>query len=227
MLNFRMKRMFALFMTVGCLAGCYDPKTHEEETYLVQVGETTLTTHDYRKALEIHKTAYDYGDAFKDPAVVREAKLQILKEMIERMTLLERARELGLQVDKTELEAAVQEVQKGYPEGAFEEVLLESAVSFESWKKELSDRLLLEKVIQRDLAEGILISEEAVQAYIDTHHIKIDPPSDARRAEVDQEVRDHLRREKVETAYPVWVEKLQKKYTIEINESDWQEIVGP
>ena len=227
MLNFRMKRIFALCMTVGCLAGCYEPKVQEEETYLVQVGETTLTTHDYRKALEIHKTAYDYEDVSQDPAVVRETRLQILKEMVERMTLLERARELGLQVDRAELDAAIQQIQKGYPEGAFEEVLLESAVSFESWKKELSDRLLLEKVIQRDLAEGILISEEAVQAYIDTHHIRIDPPSEVRRAEVHREVRDHLRREKVETAYPVWVEKLQKKYTIEINESDWQKIVGP
>lgn len=226
MLNFRMKRLFSLFMTIGCLVGCYDPEVQEEETYLVQVGETTLTTHDYRKALEIHKTAYDYEDVSEDPTVVREAKLQILKEMIERMTLLERARELGLQVDKAELEAAVQEAQKGYPEGAFEEVLLESAISFESWQKELADRLLLEKVIQRDLAEGILISDEAVQTYIDTHHIKVEPPSEARRAEVDQEVRDHLHREKVETAYPVWVEKLQKKYTIEINESDWQKIVG-
>jgi len=227
MLNFRMKRMFVLFMTVGCLVGCYEPKIQEEETYLVQVGETTLTTHDYRKALEIHKTAYDYEDLSENPRVVREAKLQILKEMIERMTLLERARELGLQVDRAELDAAIQEIQKGYPEGAFEEVLLESAISLESWEKELSARLLLEEVIQRDLAEGILTSEDEVEAYIETHHIKIEPPTETRRAEVNQEVRDHLRREKVETAYPVWVEKLQKKYTIQINESDWQEIVGP
>lgn len=214
-----------LCLAIGCLSGCYKPEIEEKESHLIRVGETVMNIHDFNKALEIHKTAYDYEDVTEDPKVIKEAKLQILKEMIERMTLLERARELGLRVEKKELDSAVREIQKGYPEEEFEKALLESAISLESWKKELADRLLMEKVIQRDLAEGIVISDDKIKTYMNVHKIKVEPPSETRRAEVNRSIRDHLRREKVEGAYQAWVDKLQKKYTIQINESDWKKIV--
>jgi hypothetical protein len=41
---------------------------------------------------------------------------------------------------------------------------------------------------------------------------------------VDERIVEDLRREKAEAAYATWIDSLRKKYLIDINVSQWQQI---
>lgn len=172
----------------------------------VRVGETRLSQTGFQKAFEIYKTAYVHEDISR-PEVLAGARRDFLKQMVERLTLLERARELGLSIPAEELEKAVAAATAGYEEGEFEETLLESAIALETWKSELRARLLMERTVEADLAARVSVTAEELEAYLQT--------PDAPQAPGEAERR--LRRRKVEAAYGPWLDRLQERYTVEIN----------
>jgi hypothetical protein len=189
-------------------AGCDFVSQPEPETPVprVRVGETRLSQTGFQKAFEIYKTAYVHEDISR-PEVLAGARRDFLKQMVERLTLLERARELELSIPDAELEAAVKAATAGYGEGEFEETLLESAIAFETWKSELRARLLMERTVETDLAARISVAAEELEAYLQT--------PDAPQAPGEAERR--LRRRKVEAAYGPWLDRLRERYTVEIN----------
>lgn len=202
--------IFFIWMAAGVmlLSGCPESATGPPEPeFLIRVGETTLSHTEFNRAFDIHKMAYDY-DRIDDPATLQEMKRQFLKQMTEQVLLRERARDMGLTISDTELNAAVRSFQAGYPEGEFEKALLESAISFENWKEGVRTRLLIEKVVQADLAEKVSVTSEEIEAAASEG---MDPDM----------VRERLRRQKAEASYAPWVENLQKIYTIEISTADW------
>ncbi len=51
------------------------------------------------------------------------------------------------------------------PEGEFEETLLESAVSYDTWENRLKIRLIIEKVIDHELKAKATISSEDISEF--------------------------------------------------------------
>ena len=65
----------------------------------------------------------------------------------------------------SEVEKAVSEIKKDYPEDVFEQMLLEYAVSYNSWEEGLKNRLLVEKVIGAELDKQVLITPGEISKY--------------------------------------------------------------
>ena len=193
-----------LAIAAGCDSG--GTSASAPERYRVRVGETGITSAAFKEVFDISKTAYAHDDLTR-PQVLEQARRAFLHQMVERLTLLERARELELRVSEAELEQAVAAARAGYPEGAFEQMLLESSISMETWKEELRVRLLMERTVEADLATRVSVSAEEVRAFLETPEAPQDP------AEAEQV----LRRKKVEDAYGLWLDELQERYTVEIN----------
>jgi len=221
----KIKRFFRILPVVSSVAGLllfsgagcdFGPKADPETpASWVRVGETGLSRTDFQRAFEIYKTAYVHEDITR-PAVLEEARRDFVKQMVERLTLLERARELGLSISDSELESAVKTATAGYAEGEFEETLLESAIAFDTWKSELRDRLLMERTVEADLAAQISVTAEELEAYLRS--------PDAPRA--PDEAKRRLRRRKVEAAYGPWLDRLRDRYAVEINMPDAEPAVG-
>jgi hypothetical protein len=89
--------------------------------------------------------------------------------MTEELVIDRRAGELGIQLDDAELEAAIQEIKKDYPEDEFEQMLLESAIPFSLWKDRLRVRLLMEKVVDRELVQPVEITTQDIEDYYSAH----------------------------------------------------------
>lgn len=202
--------------------GCHPPESAPPEEYLLRVGTGVMTVFDFKKELEIATTAYPM-DIIKDPAKFREVKFQVLNQMIERMILLERAKELQIEVSDPELETAVAGMKAGYPEGEFEKTLLESAVSYEFWKRELKVRMIMEKVVARELGDKVQISPDDIAKYHEENQGQEDSESGK---ETERTVTKQVYRQKTEDAYQSWIKGLQEKYTIDINQARWKEIAG-
>lgn len=195
--------------------------------HLIRVGNRVLTVLEFNQAFEISKTAYPHKLRF-EPDDFKNAQLHLLNQLMVEMIILERAEELGLNISDEELAKAVADIKIDYPEDTFEKTLLEFAVSYESWEAQLRKRLLMEKVVDSELKNQIVITPEDIAKYYEKNLKAQEPDMDsANKIEnINEMIIKHLRREKTEEAYTRWIKKLKQQYTIEINSVQWEKILG-
>ena len=213
-----------LFLFLGC--GEKGPDLGNE--VLIRVGDRVVTILDFNEAFEISKIALTHG-AGEQSEDLRKAQLRLLNELILEMILLERAHEIGISVTDVELEKAVAAIKSDYPSGEFEKTLLKFAVSYETWESRLKTRLIMEKVIEKELENRITITPEDIAAYYKKNFQgkKGEPESTPASGDINEIIVKQLRREKAEDSYKTWIEELKTKYEIEINREQWEKIAGP
>ena len=216
-----------IVILVGILVGCSGPDAQNEEDYLVRVGEHVVTVVDFQKAFEIAKTAYPHN-LMQKPTAYREAQMRLLNRMTEELILLQRAKDIGLEVSDEEIDQNISEIKDDYPEGEFEQTLLEYAVSYHTWRENIKNRLIMEKLIDRELKAPITITPEDIANYYDENYkgemLKSGAPPSSEQ--VDENIIEHLRHKKAEAAYRSWIEKIQQGYTIDINQAQWEKIIS-
>ena len=220
---YKVALIISSLLIVCILGGCADSGSHRDTEYLIRLGDRVVTVFDFTKAFEISKTAYPY-DIMKNPKLGKEAQLRLLNQMIEEMILLERAKELQIYISDSELEESIADIKADYPEGVFEETLLEHAVSYHSWKERLKNRLIKEKVISEELEANITITHDDISKYYKEHYRKESLQSGLE--DKSELIIKNLRRKKAEEAYTSWIKDLQTRYTIEINRTQWEKIFG-
>ncbi len=210
---------------VGLLAaGCGNRSAPPEPAVLIRVGEAEMTMTEFNRSLDIALTAYPY-EILGRPDRMRQLRMRHLEEMIERMALAQRAGELGLGVSEEELAAAADHLRAGYPEGGFEAALLESAVTYPAWLAELSARLLMEKVAQKDLVERMTATDAEIADEV--ARSRPQAAAEARLAPADRaEIIRGIRRRKAEAAYGEWIDGLRGRYSIEIDAALWAKMQG-
>lgn len=217
----------ALSILVYASVGCMNSESNPDAEQLIRVGTRVLTVLDFNQAFEIAKTAYPHNLRY-EPDDYRNAQLRLLNELTIEMIILERAAELGIAISEEEVENAVADVKKDYPEDTFEKTLLEFAISFEAWQDRLRNRLLMEKVIDQELKDQIIITSEDIAQYYESNFKSKLPDADSEmiREDINEMIIEQLRREKMEQAYQTWINKLKQQYPIEINSIQWERITG-
>ena len=216
---------------MGGLAACGQKGTPAPDTPLARVGSRTITVLDFNRAFEIGKAAFPHN-AIQEPALVHKARIRLLNQMIEEAMLLDQAQKRQIRLSEEELETALADIRKDYPEDSFEQMLLEAAISFADWKERLRTRLLIEKMIDQVLAHNIVITPEEISDYYRKH-----ADSEADRVtgtdsgpddsgQINKIIVSQLRRQKLEDAYRKWLADLNRQYTVEINKVPWQAMTG-
>ena len=209
------------------LAGCGSKDTDLGKEILIRVGDRNMTVLEFNNAFEIEKIAYDDGIR-EQPEELRNAQIRLLNELTVEMILLEEAQRIGIGVTDQELEKAVDEIKSDYPEGEFEKALLEFAVSFDSWKSRLKNRLIMDKVIEEELAGKITITPEDISEYYQKHYQGRETESDSGQSseDINEAIVKQLRRQKAEEKYNSWIEALKSQYVVEVNNELWEKITG-
>jgi parvulin-like peptidyl-prolyl isomerase len=212
---------------VFALIGCTGHDTGTGDEYLIRIGERVVTVADFNRAFEIAKTAYTHN-SLQNPEDTKDAQLRLLNQMTEELVLLQRAGELGIGVSDEELEKAVEKIKADFPDDAFEQTLLEYAVSYKSWKNGLKTRLLMEKLVQQELkGETVIQPDEVAKFYEENYNNDATQSGDTRNpAAVEEIIVKQLRRVKIENAYRSWIENLRERYTIDINRDQWNKILA-
>jgi len=216
------------FLWVGyTLAGCSDFEHKQRNEYFIKVGDRTITVADFNKAFEIAKNAYPQN-RIQRPDVNREVRLRLIQQLTEEMILLERAEELGITITDSQVEKALRDIKKDYPDNVFQEILLEYAIPYQSWKEGLKTRLLMEKVITQELGDKIEITHDDISKYYE-EHFKDDntsPDVKAVSKDINNIIIKILRKEKMEKAYASWIKKLKNKYAVKINKKELEKMIG-
>jgi len=212
------------FLLVYVFMGCVNSESNPDAEQLIRVGDRVLTVSEFKQAFEIAKTAYSYN-LRHEPDDYRSAQLRLLNELTIEMVILERATELGLNISDEELEKAVADIKKDFPEDTFEKTLLEFAVSYETWQDRLRNRLLMKKVIDHELKDQIVITSEDIAQYYEKN-VRPQAPDQLKAGDIDKMIIEQLRRDKMEQAYQTWINKLKQQYPIEISSVQWERISG-
>ena len=237
-LNFRSFRVLICLLWAGsALTGCADRKQNPQDEFLIKVGTRILTVADFNKAFEVAKAAYSYK-IIQQPEVIRNTRLRLVRQMTEEMILLERAKEIGVTVTAPEVEKALADIKGEYPDDEFQKSLIENAVPYPTWKEALKRRLLIEKVVAKDLGNQIHITPDDISTYYKAH--MDDTPGTSEKKETEHKTDDVkvpekiqrdavvkiLRQEKLEKAYIPWIETLKNKYRVEINKAQLQKLTS-
>ena len=212
-----------LLLTVCVLTSCSKPKSKDKDEYLIRVENRVVTVFDFQKAFEIAEAAIPHN-VLQDSSALKESKKRLLNQMTEEMVLLERAKELGIDIITSEFDKKITEIKSDYPDGVFEEILLEYAVSYESWKKGLKTRMLIEK----ELSAKIVITADDISRYYEKNYKASNFKSDItnKSKDLNEKIVKHLRRKKIEEIYKTWIEEIHKRFHIEINEKQWEKILS-
>ena len=209
------------------LAGCADSESKHRDEYFIRVGDSVITVLDFNRAFEIAKAFYSHSE-MQQPEAVREAQIRFVKQMTEEMILRERAKDIGIKITDEEVKKAVEDIKRDYPENVFDQILLEYAVPYQSWEKGLKTRLLMEKVVAKELGDQIVVTPDDVSKYYEAHHKNDELTPDIKKVskDINETMIKNLRRKKIEEAYKPWIKELQKKYIIEVNKAQWEKIIG-
>lgn len=213
---------FICFLWVGyTLVGCSDVEHKQKDECFIKVGNRTITVADFNKAFEIAKNAYPHN-SIQQPDVIREARLRLVQQMTEEMILLQRAEELGVTIKDSEVEKTLEELKRDYPDNVFQEILLEYAIPYRSWREGLKTRLLMEKVIAKELGDHIEITHDDISKYYEEHFKDDDTASVVKEVpeDINNIIKKILRKEKMEKTYAPWIEKLKNNYVVEINKKE-------
>lgn len=227
-MNAYMTHFFKLVVLVTflCLAACSGRDNGTGNEYLIRIGDRVVTVADFSRAFEIAKTAYPYS-SMQNPEDIKDTQLRLLNQMTEEMILLQRASELSISVSDEEVKQAVDKIKSDYPDDVFEETLLEYAVSYKSWESGLKTRLLMEKLVEHELKDEIVITaDEIASFYKELYDDDPSQPDEMQHSgDMEEIIVKQLRRKKIELAYKTWIEKLRKQYTVDINREQWDKLL--
>jgi hypothetical protein len=214
-------------LTVLFLLSCTDTALNFDDEYLIRVGERVVTVGDFNQAFEIAKSAYPHNFS-QDSVLLKEAQIRMLNQMIEELIVLQRAAELQIELTEPEVTQAIANIKADYPEGVFEQMLLEYAVSYSFWEKRLKVRLMMEKVIDREVYQKITLTPEEIAGFYkenyERNHLVSD--QDPEKTNINELIVRKLRRQKSEDAYQLWIKNLREKYTVDINQPQWKRLTG-
>ena len=216
-----------LWFLSGCTCSDNDSKIESPDEYLIQVNDRVVTVRDFNSDFEIIESLYPYN-AMQAPAILNDAKIMFLNQLIEEMVLAERAEELNINITDDDVEKVVSDIKKDYPDDEFKKNFLENAVSYIFWRNGIRKRLLMERVIEKDLGERIVIIPEDIIKYYEGYYEDKNESSDStiKPDDINKKIVRHLRRKKSEKMYAPWLDDLKKKYNIKINRAKWNQITG-
>ena len=206
--------------------GCSDSKGPVSPEVLIQINDRVVTVDAFERAVQ--DTTGDFPtDMDMDAGMLADIQLRILNQLTERLILMERARELNLQISDAELEEVIASIKADYPKGEFAQVLLEQAVSFQQWKNDLRIRLLMVKVVDHELEPRIHITPEEISDYYERHYRASGSDADKEEdaSNIDAIIVQQVRLSKKEAMYREWMAALEKQYTLNVNQVAWDRIV--
>jgi hypothetical protein len=148
------------------ISGCSAP--FDEQGVVARInGEPVLLS----EVEAVHDLKYLAGMTHQVDSLQRlqEEYGTVLTEILVQRLVAGYLADQGLAVTEEELEAAEMVVRADYPEGAFEQMLIEEYIHLDRWREQLRAGLNQEKLVQKVLRPSISIDYLEVDAYYREH----------------------------------------------------------
>jgi len=220
-------RLMGVALMMGILLmSCGRKPVDLSHTELIRVGESQITVREFKQIQDMSQDYY-WQESDSDVDGTESKNLRMLDQVVEELLIKEHAKALRIEVSEADIDVAVQNIRSDYPEDTFDQVLLENAVSFDFWRKRLGVRLLMDKVIEKELESHVIITPEDIASYYKKHYVEASDRQNSAEAlgqsnDINEVIVKRLRKLKAEKSYKNWIKELQQTYSVQINWEAWK-----
>lgn len=109
------------------------------------------------------------------------AKLSVLNDLVVQDILLQKARELKIEVADSELDTAYAEARKDIPEDQFQQELTRRNLTAADMRDGLRHQMIADKVIEREVTSKIAVSDQDVNAFYQANIQQFNRPEESFR----------------------------------------------
>ena len=156
------------------------------EEIVVRVNDAIITRSDLERSKRqlLQELQQQPGiDVQKEYA---EREKEVLRDLIDQQLLIQKASDLGLNVD-TQVIKRLDEMRKGMNLETMEELEQAAAkqgVIFEDFKQQMRENLLTQQVISREVGARVQISQEETRKFYEEHKKELERPEQVRLSEI-------------------------------------------
>ncbi len=147
--------LFPLFTWPACSSN-----TVSKQAVVITVGDRSITVGDIDKILNI--TSLENGIPKK---VLWSSIDSLVDRIVDDSLILEYGKDKRITLSEIELQEAIQDIVKDYPDNTFEETLLNKAIDYNEWKERFGEQLLVRKIVKEQTESLTPISSHAVKSY--------------------------------------------------------------
>jgi peptidyl-prolyl cis-trans isomerase SurA len=156
----------AAVLVVSLFGGCQQGERHSPDVWAV-VNGTEIKRDEVEK---YYKTRINPEAQETSPEDVLSGKLNVVEQLINNEILLERAKKLNLEASDGEVEDKFTELKSGYTEDEFQRKLKDGGMTVDDLKKDLRRQLSIQKLLNREVAAKVTITDQDVTDYYNTNH---------------------------------------------------------
>jgi hypothetical protein len=159
-LSLPLQRILLLIVMLSSLAACDGngkPSPPPVPAVAIVNGQS-IDFKEFEKALG-EETALAKREVPLKREETENLKEEVLDNMIRERIMIQRARDLFLSIGEAELDARMEEIRKDYSD-QFDKLFSEGGISLPEWREALRKRMLLEKLIARDVNAKIRVVDE-------------------------------------------------------------------
>jgi len=132
---------------------------------LATVNGQKIAQREFKKAFSRHMEIIGQSANF-DEEELEGLKKEILDDLIVRRIKLQQSRKLNITVSDRELAGRIEEIKKDYASGeGFYGAFRDGKVDYAFWAEELKKRLTLEKLIQAEVNDRVVVSIDEARRY--------------------------------------------------------------
>ena len=128
------------------------------------VNGEPIGSEEFQKRLEKER-ALVTSEAALSQEQMTSLKEEALNRLIDEKVMLQRAGQLALAVSDAEIEVRIGEIKKDYGADGFNALFGDGGIDYPVWRKSLQQRMLLEKVITRDVNAKVDVSDREAELY--------------------------------------------------------------
>lgn len=179
MIHAPLRYILTLCLLLALLTAC-DQQDDTSSPVLLRVDGRELSLEQFRQEFS---RAQPPGQKLSEEER-KEMERAFLAQVIDRELALSEADHLGIIITPAELEKAIAETSKEYPQGTFESALRERGTNLKDWSEELKRNLLMEKIIAEAVYSRVSVSDDEIKSYYDQHKAEFDRPDQVRARQI-------------------------------------------
>ena len=161
-------RIVLSIIVLSWIIGCKSEKPSPPPVATIAtVNGEAISLGEFERSLT-EETALVGGEAPLKAEETETLKEAVLDKLIRDRLMLQRARDLSLFVDERELVARIEEIQKDY-NGQFGKLFGNEGIDLAVWKEALRKRMLMEKLIARDVNAKIEVTDKEAERYFNAN----------------------------------------------------------
>ena len=149
---------FCLFLLFS-LSAC-SPTAESNKAVVIRVGDRVVTVGDIKREVRIASIEND---------VPLKAVWASINELVNRIVddalVLEYGEKNSIFLNEIELEKAIKNIVKDYPENSFNEMLLSRCIDYNEWKERVSGHFLIKEIVKEQTTSLPPISYHAIKSY--------------------------------------------------------------